>query len=444
MSQPSRTVAPRRHLTLTDCTSIIVGIIIGAGIYETTPHIAQNVSGPGMLIGVYLLGGVASLIGALCYAELTTMYPREGGDYVFITQAYGRRMGFLLAWSWFWVVRPGSIGAMAFIFARYATELRPLGLGAYDLLVYAVASVAAFTMLNIVGLRSGAWTQNVLTAAKTLGLLMIFAVGIVAEPPARVAPAETATANFTLAMIFVLFTYGGWNDISYVAAEVREPRRNLLRSLIIGTLAVTVLYVAASAAFVQSLGFEGVAGSQAMAAEVMTGHWDRAGANFISVLICISALGAINGMLLTGGRVYSALGADHRLFAWLGHWHPRLGTPARSLIVQGVVTVALIGSFGAYEEGFGRMVTFTAPVFWFFLTLVAMSIFVLRRRQPEVERPYRVPLYPVTPLLFTIMCAFMLYASVEYAAGQRHSEAAWTVVTLLVGLVLARFVRGSH
>lgn len=442
--------APRRHLTLLDSTSIIIGIIIGAGIYETTPLIAANVTGPWMLLGAWLLGGAASLIGAMCYAELTTAYPREGGDYVFVTQAYGPRAGFLLAWCWFWIVRPGSIGAMAFIFARYAAQLRPLGLGSTDLLIYACLSVVALTILNIFGLRSGARTQNLLTLIKTLGLLAIFAIGITADPPpataAVPAPALSAEPSFSLAMIFVLFTYGGWNDISYVAAEVRDPRRNLLRALVIGTVAVTLIYILVNLAFLRALGFEGIARSEALAADAMTRGWGRGGSTFISALICASALGAINGMLLTGGRIYYALGQDHRLFAWLGHWNPRLGTPVRSLIVQSVVTVALVAGFGAYEEGFGRMVVFTTPVFWFFLLLVGISIFILRRRAAapglsQTAPPYRVPLYPLTPLLFIATCLFMLYASIDYAATQPHPEAMWTIVTIVAGLALCTWRR---
>lgn len=442
--------APKRQLTLFDSTSIIVGIIIGAGIYEATPTIAAAAGSSAMLVGVWLLGALLSLVGALCYAELGTTYPHEGGDYVYLTRAFGRPLGFLFAWAQLWVVRPGSIGAMAYIFARYANQLVPLGgnpvtasegatslTESQALLLYALASILILSCINILGVREGKWTQNILTTTKVIGLLAVFAIGLWAVAPnGQPAPAAEAAMppNFMLAMIFVLFAYGGWNEMAYVAAEVHNPQRNILSALILGTVAVGVVYLLVTLAFLHALGYQGVVESKAVAAEVLKpalGDW---GARFISVLICVSALGAVNGQIFTGARIYYAMGKDHRLYAKLGQWSARFGTPIWSLVIQALITAVLVIGFGLTENGFESMVKFTTPVFWFFLLLVGVGLFVLRYREPDVTRPYRVPGYPVTPVLFCLSSLFMVYSSLAYAVTNQSWEALWAVGILLLGL----------
>lgn len=463
--------APKRQLTLFDSTCIIVGIIIGAFFYETTPDIAKCIAGvverlpetapalanwadssaiggwllsaPVLLVGVWVLGGVVSLIGALCYAELATAYPKQGGDYVYLTRAFGRWLGFLFAWAQLWVVRPGSIGALAFVFGRYANELVPLDriastLRVDPLMMYAVASVVVLTAINMLGVREGKWTQNALTTVKVIGLSAVFVAGFVFRSPDASSAVPTAVPgflDFRLAMILILITYGGWNEMAYVGAEVRDPRRNILRALVLGTVAVTAIYALGNWAFIHALGFEGFCNSKAVATAVLdlVGPW---GGRFISVLICISALGAINGMVFTGARIYYAMGTEHRLYAWLGRWDERKGTPIPSLLIQAVITLALTIGFGMYEGGFKSLVNFTTPVFWIFFLLIGLSLFVLRWREPQVERPYRVPLYPVIPILFCLSSLFMVHASVKYAWDNRSYEALWSIGVMVVGLLL--------
>lgn len=442
---------PRRELTLFDSTCIIVGIIIAAGIYRTTPVIARLAPDVTSLIGLWLLGGALSLIGALCYAELATAYPQEGGDYVYLTRAFGRPVGFLFAWCQLWIVRPGSIGAMAYLFAEYANRIWPqvdvAGVrGTLTLLAYAAGAVVALTMVNLLGVREGKWTQNVLTTAKVLGLAAIVVTGFLCVAPTTSTPAAVSGEstlphswldNLRSAMIFVLFAYGGWNEMAYVAAEVKEPRKNILRALLVGTLAVTVIYVVANLAFLHALGFQGLRNATVTAADVLElgiGSW---AAQAVSVLICISALSAINGQIFTGARIYYAMGTEHRLFSWLGRWDARRGTPACSLLIQGAITLALVMVLGLSRGGFEGMVTFTTPGFWFFLMLVGASVFVLRRREPAVPRPYRVPGYPVTPLLFCLSSAFMVWSGLKYAVENRSWEALWSIAILLVGVTMS-------
>jgi amino acid transporter len=439
---------PRRELTLFDSICIIVGIIIGSGVYRTSPEVAKLAPSVTWLLGLWLLGGLLSLIGAVCYAELATAYPKEGGDYVYLTRAFGRSIGFLFAWCQLWIVRPGSIGAMAFLFAEFANRIWPHVAGlmaAYVLVAYAVGAIAALTVVNILGVRESKWTQNALTTAKVLGLAAIVAVGFTHPAPiAASSPPATGfrVSDFGMAMVFVLFAYGGWNEMAFVSAEVKNPHKNILRALLIGTLAVTVIYVLTNLAFVYSVGFEG-SRSAIVATDVLRLGIGPSAGQAISALICVSALGAINGQIFTGSRIYYAMGNDHRLYAWLGRWNARRGTPVCSLVIQGAITCALSVWFGLSKDGFASMVIFTTPGFWVFLALVAASVFVLRLRDPGIERPYRVPGYPLTPILFYLSCWFMVYSSVTFAIEHHSWEAIWSIAILLVGVAISFYKPGS-
>ncbi len=434
--------APQRQLSLFDTTSIIVGIIIGSGLYRTSPLIASSVESTAWLLSVWIVGGVLALMGALCYAELATAYPVEGGDFVFLSRAYGRRLGFVYAWCQLWVIRPGSIGAIALVFAAYLHQLLPTVQLPTALL--AVAAVVTMAIVNMLGVRQGKWTQNVLSAAKVVGLLAIIVLGLTAPSP-EASPQVASNDNLPLALILVLFTYSGWNEMPNVAAEVRDPRRNILRALVLGASAVTAIYVLTTLAFVHALGLDGVRSSSAVAADTVSctvGPW---GARAVSVLVCLSALGAMNGMTMTGSRVYYAFGRQHPMFAWLGRWSPRFGTPVASLATEAAITsvtiLVLAAVYGADRDIFGQLVTFTAPLFWLFLAMATSSLFVLRRSDPSRERPFRVPLYPVTPALFALVCGWMTWSALLYAWGNRSWEALWAIIALCVGIVLALFER---
>ncbi len=413
-------------------------------IYEMAPAIAANVHSPLWLAGMWLFGGAISLIGALCYAELATAWPTAGGDYVYLTRAFGRPMGFLFGWAQLWIVRPGSLGALAYVFARYADQLVPLGGGARGLMVYAAGAIIVLTLVNMLGVREGKWTQNILTALKVLGLGAIVAVGVFHSSPAGfVIEAPGDPPDLRLALIFIFIAYGGWNEMAYVAAEVRDPRRNILRSLVLGTVAVTLIYLVLNVAFVHALGFHGARQSHAIAADVMRLAAGPKAAGLISALICITALGGINGMIFTGARISYALGTEHRLFAVMGRWDKRRGTPIRSLTVQAIITLTLVVAFGWKHGGFDSLVNFTTPVFWIFFLLIGASLFVLRVREPHASRPYRVPMYPLIPAVFCASSAFMLWASVSYALAHRSAEAFWSIGVLGVGVVLCG-IRGRR
>ena len=433
-----QTIKPKQQLTLFDAISIIIGIVIGVGIYQTTPVIAASVSTPAWLVLVWIMGGVLSLVGALFYAELATVFPEEGGDYVYLTKAWGRRMGFLFAWAGFWIVRPANIGAIAIIFAHYAQQVMPIHSGRGELIPYAASLVTLLTLVNISGVQSGKWMQNIMTIAKVFGLLMIITIGLLYTGTTETAAANQNTqpgSNLYLALILVLFTCGGWSNISYVAAEVVQPERNILRSLVAGTLLITAIYIVINLAFLNTLGMDGMSNSQAIASDMMKITLGQGSAIFISLLICITCISAVNGMIFTEARIYYALGKDHRLYRILGTWNARLDAPVWSLTFQAIITLALIFLVGANENAFERLVVFSAPLFWFFFLMTGLALFRLRSSIKNTGAGFRVPFYPWTPVLFCLSTAFMLYASLAYAYEHLLSEAFLIIIIMVLGIL---------
>jgi amino acid transporter len=576
----------RPQLGLWDAVAIIIGIVIGSTIFKSPQLIMNSVSGPWMGLWAWTLGGLLSLIGALCYAELASTYPRSGGDYVYLTRAFGSWAGFLFGWAQLAVIITSSIGAIAFVFGDYAVglwtlpgteppaqqqvvtpltqeqsavlgqlkgpgaratpeqlqalatltpeqfELVPpgrgvsaeqlavlktvtpeqlLGLKQLQLLedlrepatkatpeqlaalsalspeqrellytlrapgtgltpsqlavlktftsdqlatvkqlkqverakelwtaLFAGAAVVVLTVTNLLGVVLGKWTQNLLSLLKVVGLGAIvyagFRHGTADIAAVQVAPTE---AKFGMAMIFVLYAYGGWNDAAFVAADVRQ-RRNIARALILGTLLITVIYLAVNVAYLRALGFDGVRQSWTVAADVGKLAAGEQGLRAISLLVMISALGAISGLVFTGSRVYSTLGGDHSVFALMGRWSPRFGSPVWALLIQAAICVAMVVAVGTapgrnaidwcmihlglssmpwkeYFGGFDTLVAGTAPVFWGFFLMSGLSLFALRQQDRGINRPFSVPLFPLLPLIFCGTCFYMLYSAIAYA-----------------------------
>lgn len=438
----TQAVKPKQQLTFLDASSIIVGIVIGAGIYETTPLIAGAVQNSSRFILIWCIGGLLSLIGALCYTELATKFPREGGDYVFLTEAYGRRMGFLFAWAGFWMIRPANIAAIAFIFARYASQV----FSQISTNVYAIGAIILLTLINICGVQSGKWTQNLLTVTKVLGLLIITIIGLFLVTPIQPMQSNNqfhSENNFYLAMILVLFTYGGWSNISYVAAEIINPARNILRSLVFGTFLITLIYILVNLAFLNTLGIDGIRSTTSIATDTVYPVLGSIGGLLISLLICITCLGNINGMIFTNARVYYAMGQEHRLYRYMGRWNRHMDAPVWSLTFQAVITLIMIFFIGTNENAFERLIVFSAPLHWFFFFMVAISLFRFRSRSNIPDDSFSVPMYPWIPILFCLSTGFMLFASVSYAIDQKHPEAWWIIIMLVLG-ILASFYDPAH
>jgi APA family basic amino acid/polyamine antiporter len=434
----ARRAAPARVLSVWDASMITVGIVVGAGIFETPARVAGIAGSPSLMLTAWVLGGVLSLIGALTYAELATTYPSTGGDYAFLTRAYGRHVSFLFAWARSTVICTGSIALLGFILGDYLTRLADLG--PYSSAIYAAIATLVLTAINVAGLKGSARMQNVLTALEIGGVLLVAVAGFLAGPtPMTAAATSDAGGAFGLAMVFVLLTYGGWNEAAYVSAEVRGGPRAIAYALVMSIAMITVVYVLFVIALHYGLGFEGMKASQAVGIDAMQKVFGAEGARLIGALVAVAALTSMNSTMLVGARSNYAAGQDWPLLAFMARWRDKDNVPFVGFAIQTIIALALI-AFGAVEkDGFSTMVEFTSPVFWFFFMLSGIALFVLRRKDPGTPRPFRAPLYPIVPAIFVLTCAYLLYSSVTYARSQNAGYVA--LIVMVSGLVVWLIVR---
>ncbi len=441
------TAAPKPALSVFDAVMITVGIVIGAGIFKTPSMVAGVTGSVDWMLIAWVLGGVLSLVGALCYAELASTFPNAGGDYHFITRAYGRDASFFFAWARVAVITTGSIALLAFVFGDYMT--RVYSLGAQSSAIYAALTVVLLSVINIIGLRESARAQNVLTLIEVGGLLLVAVAGLLAPAPAAAAaPAATSAgmpAMFGLAMVFVLLTYGGWNEAAYISAEVKGGPRAIVRALVLSLLVITVVYVLFVLCVLKGLGFAGMAKSNAVGADVMQAAFGAGGAQLIGAIVGVATLTSINATMIVGARTNYALGRDWPVLAFMSRWHGDRNVPVVAFLVQAVIALALIAFGAVQKDGFAAMVEFTAPVFWFFFLLTGVALFVLRFRAPHVARPFKVPLYPILPMVFVLTCAYLLWSSITYAQSQGAVHVAAAVMGVgAVAWVLMRVLAGRR
>ena len=450
-NDPPQHPGPAQVLSLGDATAIIVGLIVGAGIFGTPSIVAGAVESPALFVGVWIAGGVFSVIGALCYAELATAFPSAGGEYHFLGRAYGRPLAFLYGWARMTVIVAGSIAVFAYLFGDYMS--RVIHLGAQSPAIWAGFIVVALTLINYAGIREGKLTQNFFTFLECSGLVLIVVAGFVFAPDPEPAPAAAAGAPWYMgagigsAMVFVLFTYGGWNDAAYISAEVRDRKRNMARALLASIGIVTLLYVLVNLAYMKGLGYGPMTRSDAVAADLLKRVWGPLGEKVISIMIAIAALTSVNGSMIVGARSNFALGRDWAAFGFLARWDEKSGSPRVAMLVQGVIALALV-VFGAFQNaGFKGLVEYSLPVFWGFFMLTGIALFVLRFKEPQAPRPFSVPGYPVVPAIFVLTCGYLLYASLVYHG--RHALvglgvlAVGGIVMMLAGLARKRAEAGT-
>ena len=350
-----------------------------------------------------------SLWGALVYAELATRHPDTGGEYAFLSRGMGRGVAFVFAWARMTVIQTGAIAAVAFVLGDYASEI--VRLGDKSSAIYAAIGVVALTALNVAGTLESKGLQKIMQYLLFAGLAVLVIAGFMAGAPAKPAAAGGG-GSFGLAMIFVLLTFGGWNEAAYLSGEVRDARRNMIRILLYGILAVTAVYLLVNVAYLAALGLAGVKESKAVAADVARLALGEKGAILIALVVCLAALTTMNAAIFTGARTTYAMGRDFSFFSKLGAWRESGSTPANALLVQGAITLVLVIASAVTPDGFSAMVAYTSPVFWTFFLLTALTLFVFRRKGGNA--PFRVPLYPIVPIAFCAACVYMLYSSINY------------------------------
>jgi amino acid transporter len=413
MTAPSSSSdTPRRHLGVLQGVILGLGMIMTTDTLKTAPTVALTI-GHWHFYGMWVLGGLLSMVGALCYVEMATAFPDPGGDYHFLRKAYGPGVGLLFAWSRFSIMHTGWIALMAFMFADYAAALVPMGHLGQTL--FAIATVAALVGLNLMHVRLGFLTQAVLVAMVALGFASVVASvawlwltgALPAEPAHAVPEATPSLGNLSVALIYIFLAYGGWSDAATLSAEIHDDRRGMLVTIIGSLVLLMAIYLALNGAMLVGLGVDGLASSSAPAADLLGRAFGKAGETLIVAVVGISAVASINSTLIVGARTTYAAARDVPILARLGQWDGRRGVPARAVLAEGAVSIVLVvlGSFA--ESGFNAMVDYMTPVYWFFMMLSIAALIVLRRRHPEVPRPVRVPFYPVLPGFFFLISLYM-------------------------------------
>lgn len=394
-----------RRLTLLDSIAIVVGIMIGGGIFLVPNLVARSLPSTPAIMGVWALAGVISFIGALGCAELGAALPATGGQYVFLREAYGPLAAFLCGWSFFTVARSAQVAWLAVVFSIYISYWLPLAPAVAKLLSLAV--LAVFTLVNYRGVKLGAVVQNSFTLAKVVGILIIVSAALLlgSRTSHQVAAgmAGASLGSFGVALIASLLAYDGWVQLSFVAGEIRNPQRNIVRALAVGTLAVTAIYVLANLAYMRALTVPEIAASEHVGADATARILGAGGASVVSALIVLSILGTLNGCFLTIPRVYFAQAADGLFFRKFADIHPKYGTPAFAILAQGGWAAVLVLT-GSYES----LADYALFGIWIFYGLMIAGVIVLRRTRPGLHRPYRMFGYPLTPIIFLAITLWFL------------------------------------
>jgi APA family basic amino acid/polyamine antiporter len=399
-----------RGLGLREAVSVLMGSIIGSGIFLTPRAIAQAIQSPGIILLVWAVSGILTLFGALAYAELGAMMPRSGGQYVYLREAFGPLWGFLFGWTLLLVIQTGSIAAVAVAFAEYSGYFIPLTPTLMK--VVAILCILLLTAVNYVGVRLGGWVQNIFTFLKVGAIvaLVVLGFGLKGGSWANFQPLWGGISHqgllraFGVAMVAALWSYDGWNNVGFVADEIKNPQRNLPIALAFGTLGVILIYLSANLVYMYTLQVGQIAQSQLVAADVAKKLIGPLGGAVISAAVLVSTFGTVNGFMLAGPRVYYAMARDRLFFKKIGEIHPSFRTPAFSILLQGV-WASLLTLTGKFEQLF----TYVIFASWLYYAMAVSGVIVLRRKYPSAPRPYKTWGYPVVPMLFVAIALWFVY-----------------------------------
>jgi basic amino acid/polyamine antiporter, APA family len=415
-------------------------MVMGAGIFKSTPlAAAADLPSDAQVLALWVFGGAMSLAGALCFAELAAAFPDPGGDYFFLRKAYGAEAGFLFAWSRFAVIHTGSMAMLAFSFGDYLAAIA--NVGPYGSALIAAATIVMLAALNLAGLRFGIGTQLALMFVVIAGLLIVGAAGAwltaTGVPAVAAAAPPFATISVGSALVYVFLAYGGWSDAATLSAEMRDRERGMRRALVLGMSIVTGLYLLVNWAFLRGLGREAFVASNAPGADLMRHVLGLPGEVAIVAVVAVTSITSMNAIFIAGARTTYAAARDTESLFHLRHWHAERGTPYRAIVAISLVSLGLV-ALGTYTRGgFATMVDYLSPVYWLFLTLSGGALLVLRRRYPDAERPFRVPLYPYVPLVFIASSVYVFWSSVAYV----RTGAVFGLAVLAAGAVLLAVLR---
>ena len=394
-----------RKLGMLDATVIVVGIVIGSGIFLFPNLIARDLHSGAAILAVWVISGALSFLGTLAYAELGAMIPATGGQYVYLREAYGPLSAFVCGWTFMLAVLAGGTAWLAVTFSIYVGHFIPLTPVAGK--AVAIALIAVLSAVNYVGVREAAWVQRTFTFLKIAGLLVLIGAAFLsprsAVPPDPSAQPVFSLARFGVAMAACLMAYNGWSYVSFVAGEIKDPHKNLLRSLAVGMAIVAALYVFANAAYLKVMTIPEIAASERVGAELATRTMGSIGGAFISMTGLLSIIGAVNGCILTSARVPFAQARDGLFFSRFGKVHPRFQTPAFAILIGGLWTALLVLT-GSYET----LYTYSILAAWIFYTMSVAAVGILRRKMPAAARPYKMWGYPYTLWLFVIVSVWFM------------------------------------
>lgn len=427
-----------RKLGLTDATLIVVGVVIGSGIFLLPSLIARNVPSAPVIMAIWIVTGVISLFGAFAYAELGAMMPATGGQYVFLREAYGPGCAFLSAWVFVLAAVPGAIAFLSRGFSIYLSQFLSLSPNTADLV--SAALIVLLSCVNYIGVREGAWTQRLFGSLKVIGLILLIVVGIFAPSPVT-QPLRAPAFHYQgigVAVAACLMAYNGWSFVSFVAGEVTNPQRNIPRSLVAGMAIVIALYLGANLAYMHVLTVPEIAATERVGAAVMERTIGPVGARLLSGLILCSIVGAINGNIMAGARIPFAQARDGLFFERFGRIHPRFKTPSFAIAVQCAWSLVLLFS-GSFEA----LSSYTILSAWLFYMLAVSGVAVLRRNRPELARPYRMWGYPATLWIFVIASVWFIADSVVGQPGPSLAAFLITAAGAPFYLLFARQLRLS-
>jgi len=402
-----------RQLSLWDASSLVVGTIIGAGIFLVPSIMTRHVPSAAGVLLVWVIGGALSFFGALAYAELGAIFPATGGQYVFLREGYGGMVAFLCGWALFLVVMPGNIAFLAAGFATYFRDFLPVSWRENWIVtrVVALGFIAGITFINYRGVKFAAGVQNVFTGLKLAGIAVVVVAAFASHQPNHLrltwSASDFSTKQLGLALAAALVAYEGWNNLSFVNGEVIDPQRNVPLALGFGVIISAAVYVLLTAAYLRVLPVRTVAGSQHVGGDVASRLFGAGGAVFLAITILVSIIGSANGTAFTAARLYFAQAGDGLFFRRFATTHARFGTPSFSVLMQG-----LWASILALTGSFELVATYAIFCAWVFYLLVVVGLVVLRRRKPSLVRPYRMLGYPLTPLLFAGVTTWFLIVNV--------------------------------